>query len=244
MASEKGKNAISEALSSQRAIFERAMALMMETQCQDRKRLENIERSTSLRCHSSAGQKDAVRKVSLSDTKLLANTRPGSKEDFNSSPSASHEDVSFATLRMRFLHGRKCEPWCECSCHRQTRAETPRMLQSVIGMLFVGYTGLPLLSPPCNNRKCYRSSNGFLQVNYYFPQWFLSKMVSIAIRYNEANIRNPEIFVRTLHVRSSYEGIFQSSSNGDANAVKYFLESRKASVVDVTNDSGHSPLHV
>jgi hypothetical protein len=38
-----------------------------------------------------------------------------------------------------------CTPWCSCSCHRETRLRTPRMLEQFIGSLFIGYSGLPVL---------------------------------------------------------------------------------------------------
>lgn len=213
----------------------------METQKEHTERLEKVERSTSsdLLLPEVRGQDIPEDRPGAMDLVTQdANRR------YSDSPGSLFQNADFCTLRMRFLRRRKCDPWCECACHKHTRAGTPQMLQSIVGTLFVGYTGLPLLTPSCNSQKCYRTSEGFLQVNYYFPQWFLARIVSVAVRYNETNIRRPDVSVRTLNVRSSYEGIFQSSSRGDADAVKYFLTSGKASVLDVTDDSGHSPLHV
>lgn len=136
---------------------------------------------------------------------------------------------------MRFLRRRKCDARCGCRCHRNTRAHSPQMLQSVLGTLFVGYAGLPVLTPSCNSRICQGSSEGFLQVNYYFPQWFLARILSLVIR--SQNGQTPEISLRLLNVRSSYETIFQYALRGDADSIKFLLTNKKAS-------SGHSPLHV
>ena len=88
-----------------------------------------------------------------------------------------------------------------------------------------------MLTPSCNVAKCSRTSEGFIQVNYYFPQWFLAQAISIVMRsYDIRDLRKSDSSMRTLNVRSSYEVIFHSSLNGDADAVKYLLTAKKASV--------------
>lgn len=116
------------------------------------------------------------------------------------------------------------------------------MLQSVLGSLFVGYAGLPVLTPSCSSRVCQGSSEGLLQVNYYFPQWFLARILSLVVKFQDA--QTPEVSLRLLNVRSSCESIFQHALHGDAESMKFLLNNGKGSVLDVTDDSGHSPLHV
>lgn len=50
--------------------------------------------------------------------------------------------------------------------------------------------------------------------------------------------------MRILNVRSAYEAGFLSAVGGDAESVRCLLAAGQASVLDVTDDSGHSPLHV
>lgn len=157
-------------------------------------------------------------------------------------PGSSSELDGFSALRMRFLRQQTCDASCDCICHTHTRARTPQMLQSVLGSLFVGYTGLPALTSTCSNIRCRRSSEGFLQIDYYFPPWFLARIVSMAIRFKDSKI--PNLSMRVLNVRSSYEAIFLNAREGDATLVRYLLTVGQASVQDVTHDSGHSPLHV
>ena len=76
---------------------------------------------------------------------------------------------SFSALRMRFLRQTKCQQLCDCECHMYKRSRLPQGLESIFGTLFYGYTGLPTATPPCSNNDCRRSSEAFLQVNYYFP---------------------------------------------------------------------------
>ena len=148
----------------------------------------------------------------------------------------------FSALRMRFLRQHRCDASCDCNCHIHTRARSPQMLQSLVGSLFVGYTGLPALASTCSNAKCRRTSEGFLQIDYLFPPWFLARMISMAMRFRDSKI--PDLSMRVLNVRSSYEAVFLSAREGDAGLIRHLLTVKQASVQDVTHDSGHTPLHV
>lgn len=39
-----------------------------------------------------------------------------------------------------------CHAGCICACHPQTKSSTPGFMDRVLGQLFVGYAGMPLLS--------------------------------------------------------------------------------------------------
>ncbi len=149
---------------------------------------------------------------------------------------------NFSALRMRFLRQGRCSQWCDCACHTYIRTRTPEAVQTILGSLFLGYTGLPTLTPPCNNGKCRRSSEAFVQFNYYFPSWFVARAVSFAMSVQNSKI--PKVSLRVLQLRNSYEEIFQSCIVGDVHSVRYLLMSGQASVTDISDDSGHSPLHV
>ena len=64
----------------------------------------------------------------------------------------------------------------------------------------------------------------------------------MAMRFKGSKI--PDVSMRVLNVRSSYEPIFESAREGGAGLVRHLLTTGQASVQDVTLDSGHSPLHV
>ena len=149
---------------------------------------------------------------------------------------------SFSALRMRFLRQTKCQQWCDCECHTYKRNHSPRGLESIFGTLFYGYTGLPTVTPSCSNNDCRRTSEAFLQVNYYFPAWFFAWAVFVAMKVQGSRI--PQFKLRILNLRDSYDEIFQSSISGDARSIRYLLSSGQASVRDISDDSGHSPLHI
>ena len=64
----------------------------------------------------------------------------------------------------------------------------------------------------------------------------------MAMRFKDSKI--PDISMRVLNVRSAYEAVFSSALEGDAEMVRYLLTMGQASVLDVTQDSGYSLLHV
>ena len=56
--------------------------------------------------------------------------------------------------------------------------------------------------------------------------------------------RIPQFKLRILNLRDSYDEIFQSTISGDARSIQCLLASGQASVRDISDDSGHSPLHI
>ena len=224
---------MSQALSSQKDTVEKAFAYIIASQEKYDERLEKVEASV-------AAKNELSENLNSGDAAPPAHTvtRRQSSNSQRSLPRVNN----FSALRLRFLQQRKCELWCDCDCHTIVRARTPDMLQPIFGALFLGYAGLPALTPSCSKTKCRRGSEGFLQLNYYFPQWFVARTISMVLRFQDAKI--PKISMRVLNVRDTYEDIFRNAHGNDADLVAYQLTSGQASVIDVTNDSGHSPLHV
>ena len=232
-ANEKGQAAISQTLASQNDSWEKAFASMMAVQQSHLQRLERVEASTTEK--SSFSEKQEISYTNSTITKF----NPRQNSGFQSSV---FQTDSFSALRMRFLRQGRCSQWCDCPCHTYTRTSTPQTLQAVLGGLFIGYTGFPALTPECANEKCRRSSEAFLQVNYYFPSWFIARAVSVAMSVQNSKL--PKFSMRVLNLRHLYDEIFQAALVGNADTVSYLLLSGQASVKDISSDSGHSPLHV
>jgi ankyrin repeat protein len=162
---------------------------------------------------------------------------------YSDSPGALFEGAQFSALRMRFLRRRKCDPWCSCRCHAHTRLRTPQLLQTIIGQLFVGYAGFPALTGSCDlPDTCNGTAQSFVQLNYYFPPWFLARFVTLSLRISD--FQKPEYSLRMLNVRSKFEPIFIGAGRNDAALLRSLIHNGKASVLDVTNDDGHSALHL
>lgn len=224
-----GQAFISKSLESHGDMYEKTFGRLVEAQHEHEQRLAQVE--TSIPTNSAD-----LEHTSTSNNQKLSHWRYS-----GSNPSFLPND-SFSALRMRFLRRATCDPRCRCRCHKQTRVQTPQMLQSVLGTLFVGYASLPVVTPPCDNERCKGSSEGFLQINYFFPGWFIARIISMTLRF-QGNT-GPEMSFRILNVRNRSASIFHYASVGDAEAVAMLLTTKKASVLDVTDDTGHSALHV
>ncbi|KAL3419618.1 b-cell lymphoma 3-encoded protein [Phlyctema vagabunda] len=160
------------------------------------------------------------------------------------SSGALYKDSQFSALRMRFLRRRRCASWCPCRCHAQIRLHTPQLLQRVVGQLLVGYTGFPSWTGSCDRLDACqgKTAERFIQVNYYFPPWFLSRVLNFSL--STSNLQKPEYSLRMLNVRSTFEAIFDGADKNDAALVRSLICNNKASVLDITDDGGHSPLHL
>ncbi|KAG4443535.1 hypothetical protein IFR05_001008 [Cadophora sp. M221] len=86
------------------------------------------------------------------------------------------------------------------------------------------------------------TGQSFLQVNYFFPGWFLQRAVTFSLRMSD--FERPEYSLKLLHVRSTFESIFRAAGINDAAMVRSLIANNRASVLDVTNDDGHSALHL
>ncbi|KAI1769395.1 ankyrin repeat-containing domain protein [Hypoxylon sp. FL1150] len=59
---------------------------------------------------------------------------------------------------------------CHCACHSTRRTNTPGgLFNRIVGQLFVGYSGLSVLSPSCNISSCEAAQNPEIIAEYWFP---------------------------------------------------------------------------
>ena len=134
LASEQGQAIISHKLTSHGDALNQVFTTIMETQQKHDLRLEKLETAMSPSL------------MNIPSTKQPNSSSTGqalSPPQYSGSPDSISE-ASFSALRMRFLRRRKCDVRCGCRCHVQTRGQSPKILQSVLGTLFVGYAGLPV----------------------------------------------------------------------------------------------------
>lgn len=157
-------------------------------------------------------------------------------------PPVSSSTTDFSFIDFQAVQRARCSPLCWCACHRERRVETPSLLRSIVGYLYIGYTGIPKLTPSCNDPSCYGNSPALLNVHYFFPRWLISHAVFIAVR--SASAGGPEFCLRVANVRDPSCRIFTSAFEGDTITVRSLLMSKKASVLDIEKESGQSPLHL
>lgn len=135
-----------------------------------------------------------------------------------------------------------CAPWCSCVCHRERRIRTPQMLEYFIGALFVNYSGLPVVAPPCNERNCHLRAQPLAQVTYFFPTWLLSRMISFMMTITP--LAGPVASLKVSRTVPGSADIFTFAKLGDVRGMRRLFESGLASPHDVDFQSGVTPLHV
>ena len=134
-----------------------------------------------------------------------------------------------------------CEPWCSCTCHKQRTFRIPERLRATIGGLFIGYTGMPVFTPSCTEAKCHQRSAPSIEVTYHFPNWFLSRVLSLNMRLS--SLAGPEINMCMPRMVDWTTPLWRESQSGATHAVQALFSNKKASPYDV-NAYGQSSLHV
>lgn len=135
-----------------------------------------------------------------------------------------------------------CSSGCLCRCHKTYFAKTPKLMEDVIGSLFIGYSNTPMNRKPCNEKLCRQQRSSLLKVNYYFPSWFMHRMVSFK------NIWNPgeghRISVRTPRIVPAASDVFLVADHGNLDAMKLLFTQGLASPFDISAETGQSVLQV
>ncbi|KAM7214163.1 hypothetical protein V8F06_010478 [Rhypophila decipiens] len=76
-----------------------------------------------------------------------------------------------------------CRPGCPCSCHISQRSASASILNSVLGRLLISYSGLPVISEPCDDDECrgLGAPSKQVRVEYWFPTSLPSTIVRVQV---------------------------------------------------------------
>lgn len=136
---------------------------------------------------------------------------------------------------------KSCNGWCSCACHVKRSARTPMPFRRFLGALFVGYSGLPVITPACNERSCRNRARPVVQLDYHFPSWFLARILAISMSMSpavgiEGTLRMPRMVAWS-------SSIWRLARTGQLEAIQTMFSDGRASPYDV-NAYGQSALHV
>ena len=135
-----------------------------------------------------------------------------------------------------------CVPDCTCCCHRLTAWRSSSYLNSFLGRLFVGYIGLPWLTPDCDAIRCHRISEPAASIRYYFPKWFATHVLEMSIQFSQPDGVTQRLRVSHV-VTDNSEGV-RLTLDGDVEGLKRLLSSRKCSPFDTIEGTGDTLLAV
>jgi ankyrin repeat protein len=134
-----------------------------------------------------------------------------------------------------------CRSGCPCNCHLQQKSSSPALFNRVLGQLFVGYAGLPVLSPKCDNDACQKSRASQISMEYWFPLGFFSStIVRMQLGY-QPNIGTLFQLDTMRRVPDTAQCV-NFALNGDIQGLNYLFSRGLASPRDVSSTRGYSLL--
>ena len=148
-------------------------------------------------------------------------------------------DVTFTS----YTRG-KCNLRCKCSCHLRYGARISPVANALLGQIFVGYMGLPVLASGCSTASCASSSAKSVQITYTFPTWFIHRTIDITLGSNYFGEPELNLRIRNRREYSSEHSMFQLARSGDIKSMRYRLSHRLASPNDVSTRGGSTAFDV
>ena len=176
------------------------------------------------------------------DTAVAIRRRPtgGLSVSDSEKPMATAQAVG---IRVRKAVDPMCRSGCSCICHTERSSTSARYLDRVIGRLFVGYSGLPLLNTSCDSARCQRTQNSTISAEYWFPMGFCWSQI---IRFEFGYIPNigPQWELTTLRRVPDSAQCVKFALAGDIDGLKSLFQLGMASPRDVSSTRGYSLLRV
>ncbi|KAL8821216.1 MAG: hypothetical protein Q9191_007356 [Dirinaria sp. TL-2023a] len=155
-------------------------------------------------------------------------------------PPASKSEGSRA-VGVRVSQYSTCRAGCPCACHKPSKAATPGLLDRIVGQIFVGYAGLPLLGAKCDTRTCEKAQSPAVSFEYWFPMSFVwSQILQLKVAY-EPNV-GPQFELRSLRRVADSAQCVHFALNGNIEGLKGLFRRGLASPRDVSNTRGYSLL--
>ena len=173
---------------------------------------------------------------------LNGQMQDSSRPDESSIP--SKEGTSTQALRISTSHRIPCRNWCPCACHTKSNLKltAPRMMESVLGKMFVGYSGLPVLNKPCDFRGCRDRQNATATMEYWFPWWFVSMNLRLCLTYLPWT--GPQLQLSTTRRIPDDSQSITFAMQGNVDGLKYLISQGLVGPRDVSNSRGFTLMRV
>jgi len=155
-----------------------------------------------------------------------------------------NKPTQYTAIRIRASQYRRhrCEGWCSCTCHKARGLKSPQLLESVLGRLFIGYSGFLSPTRPCSERQCHQQSIPTIKFNYYFPSWMLAR--AFQVTFLMSYMGGPELILRCPRVVPDNSPVLFQAVQGDVAKIQYLFDKGLASPYDVAFGNGRTALHV
>ena len=156
------------------------------------------------------------------------------------------EAQSYIPLPFQLRQKKICGDSCICTCHTLQRSvqtlHSPGFLASLIGRLFITYSGLPFLQPSCSSPSCCDYSTWAFKATYRFPKWIFKAALHV-VRSWKSEVPMT-LFVQWRIPEHDETGLFELCIKGGNEGIKKLLVNRLVSPNVAELSRGHTPLHV
>ncbi|RHZ48189.1 ankyrin repeat domain-containing protein [Aspergillus thermomutatus] len=171
----------------------------------------------------------------MSTTARRQPVRPSTKEAYPITPRSDGIGIRVTPFSTT------CRSGCHCACHLHQKKTSPALVGRVLGCLFVGYAGIPLLSPKCTVQSCNKSRARSLSLEYWFPLGSLSSAIlRLQVGY-QPNI-GTLLHLDTLRRVPDTAQCVSFALSGDIEGLKHLFVSGLASPRDISSTRGYSVL--
>ncbi|KAK5718347.1 hypothetical protein LTR15_008074 [Elasticomyces elasticus] len=153
--------------------------------------------------------------------------------------SSVQEAVCFKTT----VSTTSCPRSCSCNCHLTALVKTPQWMNQVTGLLFMRYSGTPLLYPSkCSTTRCKERHQSRINASYYFPWWMFHRMIEIVARWDSST--SPTVNLRVMRVLPDNAALFAHAREGSTAGIQDLFLRGLASPYDIRGTDGRSALHI
>jgi hypothetical protein len=133
-----------------------------------------------------------------------------------------------------------CPKSCSCICHSATLTKFPRWMNQVTGLLFMRYSGKPLLTAmKCTKKRCKGRHQSKIHASYYFPGWMLHRMVEVVATW-DANAA-PAMSLRVMRIIPDQSPLFSYSMEGRTVDIQDLFLQNLASPIDIRESAVDQP---
>ncbi|KAF2219190.1 hypothetical protein BDZ85DRAFT_46813 [Elsinoe ampelina] len=134
-----------------------------------------------------------------------------------------------------------CDSACLCVCHELVHGRSSKMLDRFLGILFWGYSGLPVMRKRCDVATCRRKRGLRFNMSYYFPGWFVEKRIELTLR--SMPLGAPQLSIKMASIVNNGALVFKYVHNRNLTGIQSLFSSGLASPSDAGHLDGCTPLH-
>lgn len=124
-----------------------------------------------------------------------------------------------------------CGTDCPCACHEKSLIRSSRKLGAFAGLLTITYSGLRMLSRPCDTMSCAGRNSWSFTISYRFPELLSMRMISMAL--GTTPIGDPIASLKPRTVISNDSLMFAYASAGNVEGMKTLFSKRLGSPNDI-----------